>query len=246
MDQVEQGRREQGNAATEAGDAPAGPEVRQRAVRGARTTGPALWPVGLCRGRHAEGAAGLAEGPVAALPLLGVERRLVRRAEAVWEQLRPPAGVPPAGAIHALNSPVFAGNAVLFALPPHPSEPDCTSLRILRIGQNLAELGVVGIGPVRAQSGAGAGVAGRLAALVARACAKREPVVVEIDAPGRDRPGILLRAIALPFAAPVGVAQPSGPLAVVVASWRTLLSAAETENLQRELAAALEWLRGTH
>ncbi|WP_448581069.1 hypothetical protein [Thermaurantiacus sp.] len=197
-------------------------------------------------GRHAEGDAGRVEGPAAALPLLGVERRLVRRAEAVWEQLRPPAGLPPAGAMHAFQSPMFSGNAMLFALPPHPAEPDCTLPRILRIGPNLAELGLVATGPVCASDGTRATVTQRLAALVERACAQMAPVVVEIDAPGQERPGVLLRAIALPFASPAGVTAPSGPLAVVVASWRNLLPAAETATLERELAEALAWLRGTH
>lgn len=261
MDEVRESRSGPGDeaaagAAASAAVAPGAARARApRAAAPALTPTAAPWPAGARRGRHADPDAGPVAGPAAALPMVGVERRLVRRAEAVWEQLRPPAGLPAAGAIHAFEAPLFADNAALFALPPHPSDPACALPRILRVGAKLAELGGLAPGPVGADGGAGATVAGRLAALVERATAGAVPVVVEIDSPGRapgddaagrDRPGVLLRAIALPFAPPARLAAPSGPLAVVIASWRTLLSADETARLQRELAAALEWLHGTH
>lgn len=256
MDQLEKGqRRARGRGGAAAGGAAGGSDTgggagaaapRSGGTRPARAARAAPWPVGMRRGVHAEGGSALVEGPVPAVPIFGVERRLVRRAEAVWDELRPASGLPPAGAIHALETPLFADNSVLFALPPHPSEPGCTLPRILRVGRKLAELGIVHQGPVSADGSARADVAARLAALVERACAQQEPVEVEIDAPDRDRPGVLLRAIALPFAAPAGVAAPAGSLALVIASWRTLLSDAEAADLQRELAEALAWLRGTH
>ncbi len=248
MDQVEKGRDAPARAATEAetgeARAPAGRPVRS-----------APWPVAQRRGRHAdEGLAVLDEAvpglPLPGLPLFGVERRLVRRAEAVWEQLRPAGGLPPAAAIHAFETPMFTDSAMLCALPPHPLDPGCAAPRILRVGRKLVELGIRQTGPVTADGGARATLAARLAALVERATAQGGPVVVEIDSPGgsagKRETGVLLRAIALPFASPATDAGPAGPVAVVIASWRTLLSAAETADLQRELAAALAWLRGTH
>jgi hypothetical protein len=51
---------------------------------------------------------------------------------------------------------------------------------------------------------------------------------------------LLMRAIALPFAGVRG-GQP-GATAIVIASWRKLLSAEETQALHRELAAAIDWM----
>ncbi len=263
MDQSERPRRQAGVTGIDGATVPSGLAAP---TQGGRKSAPGLhqpWPAGTRSGAHADARAGLAVGPAEALPLIGVERRLVRRAEALWDQLRQPGGLPEAGAIKVLETPMFADNAVLFALPPHPSDPCCRLPRILRVGRKIAELGIVSAGPVAADGGAEATVAARLAALVERAVAGRAPVVVEIDAPDRasggapgdpargdaarrQQPGLLLRAIALPFAAPGGMSAPAGPLAVVIASWRMLLSADEAADLQRELAAALEWLRGTH
>ncbi|WP_194744751.1 hypothetical protein [Thermaurantiacus tibetensis] len=237
-----------------AGPERAGPERAGPGAGAGREAGP--WPRGQRHGPHADSSPadpGALALPPVAMPVLGLERRLVRRAEAVWEQLRPAGSLPPAAAIHAFETPLFAESAALFALPPHPLAPDCPHPRILRIGTRLGELGLVEPGPVAPDTAPAATVAARLAAMVARAVAEGAPVVVEIDTTaagprsgGADsRRGILLRAIALPFAPPPREA-PAGHLAVVVASWRTLLSAEETADLQRELAAAMEWLRGTH
>ena len=56
--------------------------------------------------------------------------------------------------------------------------------------------------------------------------------------PTAGRPQLLLRAVALPFAADA-----RGDIrCVVIASWRKLLSAEETAALHRELAAAMKWM----
>jgi hypothetical protein len=177
-------------------------------------------------------------------PPLGIERRLVRRAQAMWESLRAGAPLPPAQAAAAFHGRLFDEHAIEFALPPHPADPQSHRLRITRVGQAIASLGLASPGSIEPDMAIRAAVGQRLAALGARAVALCEPILFEIDTtsapcvPGM--PPILLRAVALPFARPEGLA---GPTVVVVASWRHLLPPQEAAAIQKELAAAIDWLR---
>ncbi|MFN7175728.1 MAG: hypothetical protein ACK4MX_02440 [Thermaurantiacus sp.] len=182
----------------------------------------------------------------------GVERRLVRRAEAVWDSLCLGAALPPASAAGALLAAPFATHAVMFAFPPHPAGRQSVLPRIVHCGEAMAELGISEPGPVAPDGSSTASPASQLAMLAARAVAMREPMVLERDSltlvdhgsdasPDRDMGSLLLRAVALPFAAEAG----SGPLVVTIASWRRLLSMAEAESLASELRAAVAALRAT-
>lgn len=194
--------------------------------------------------------AGETTGCSAEAPVAGVERRLVRRAEAVWEALCVGAALPPASAAGALLSAPFAAHALMFAFPPHPGDAEAVLPRIVRCGAALAEIGIARPGPVTLDGHAGAPAVAQLAMLAARAVALREPTLLERDsltlagagtdaAAGGHLGAMLLRAVALPFT-PEGAA---GPLVVVIASWRRLLSEEETASLASELRAAIAALK---
>lgn len=194
--------------------------------------------------RGAEAALPTGLGSAQAGPPLGIERRLVRRAEALWESLRAGAPLPPSQAAAAFHGRLFDEHAIELSLPPHPADPSSHAARIVRIGQAVASLGLATPGSVAPDIAIHAGVAERLAALAERAVALAEPVLLEIDTtacpalPGM--PALLLRAVALPFAQGSHAA---GPTVVVVASWRHLLPPEEAAAIQEELAAAIDWLR---
>jgi hypothetical protein len=167
--------------------------------------------------------------------IMGIERRLVRRAEAQWRNLRPAAdgrALPPAESASALLRAPFAGHALLVTLAPaSASRPD-----IGWVGDALAALADEPVGP-----GGGAAVIERLAALGARAIRQGEPLHLDTDEdvpePGSGPAQLLMRAVALPLAP-----GPDGACAIVIASWRRLLSGEETAALHRELAAAMDWM----
>lgn len=181
-------------------------------------------------------------GPFQGLPAALVERRLIRRAEALWVEHCPEGGLPPASALSAFAAPGFAEHSLLFSAGGAPGEP---RLRPHRAGAALAPLLASG----RCVGDPPAPLSQGLAGLAARALAQGGPAELEVEpAPaGQDEPGLLLRAIALPFGPARGGrsapgATPSGAV-LVVASWRQLLSAEETHTLHRELAQALGRLR---
>jgi hypothetical protein len=196
---------------------------------------PAVWSA---RPRFAEVLGGAHDR--AAPPTQGLERRLPRRAERLWSELKGDGEVPPAAAVEALLAPPFAGLAMLVSVGRD------RRLRLLHAGEQLAQLGV-GPGPIRPcpSNAAGAAVADRLGGLALEAveagCPQHMDSDYEADV-GGGPPGLLLRAVALPLA-PAAARREAG-LAVVVVSWRTLLSSAETADLHRELRAAMLWLGG--
>lgn len=167
----------------------------------------------------------------------GIERRLPRRAELLWNRLRGEAPLPPAEAAGALLAPPFATLAILVTRPVRGTA------QIAYAGSEVGSLGVVSIGPARADPRPQAPVPDRLVALSLAAIARGRPQHLDSDfdpdtaAPG---PGLLFRAVALPLA-PDPASGLEG-LAVAVLSWRKLLSPAETEALHLELRAAMAWL----
>jgi hypothetical protein len=209
------------------------------------------WPLAPARGfDHGDthspddpGDAGMAD-----VPVVGVERRLVRRAEALWEQIRGTRDLPPGRAATLFAAPPFESHSLELAFPPHGDLPGEPLPRIGRLGQVLGGLSPLSSGPVRPDMGRDAPLPARLAALAERALLLKAPVHVEVDSPRDGRaaapmPGILLRAVALPFRAPVAQ-PPAGPTVILVASWRQMLSEQETRDLHRELAAAADWMKG--
>lgn len=186
-------------------------------------------------------APGVPAGPVA-LPMspdmpTGIERRLPRRAELLWNALRGKAPLPPAEAAGALLAPPFATLAILVTMPIRGAP------QIAYAGSEIGSLGPASVGPARADARPQAPIPDRLVALSLAAIAAAEPMHLDSDfdpdtaAPG---PGLLFRAVALPLA-PDPASGLAG-LAVAVLSWRKLLSHAETEALHLELRAAMSWL----
>lgn len=201
------------------------------------------WPLAMPRDElPAWGAPG--EGAIA--PIVGIERRLVRRAELLWEQLRGDAPLPDRAALRQFLVSSFAPQALLVT---GSSRNGGMVFTIEAVGSRLDALGLFAPGPVAPSDAPDAPAAGRLAALAGTALERAGPALLEIDAPGmvpdnaaaEAATGVLLRAIALPFAAEPGGAQP----VLVVASWRQLLSPEETARLHGELASAAQWVR-TH
>ena len=189
-------------------------------------------------------------------PAIGIERRLVRRADMLWDRLRGAAPLPAPELAGRFDQPPFGASAMLVAFPPPaPGGPatgagalPCAPARILRVGGSLARFGLApggwpAAGPGQAQGGEGAPAAA-LIALAARAVRRGEPALIERDTlllpgdPARDNDGLgalLMRAVALPFAAAEG----TGPLAAVIVSWRQLLSEEEAAELAGELESAM-------
>lgn len=179
----------------------------------------------------------------AALPMMGIERRLARRAEALWESLRGNSRLPPAAAAAGFLAPPFADHAMQVgpARGPGPSSPG--SLAVSFVGAALLKLGFVERGWIQPDGAQSAPLGAQLVFLAQRAMASGTPLLLasesaqvgkrcEVVAP------LLLRAIALPFLADAG----SAAQAIVITSWRLLLSADETVALHRELAAAIDWM----
>lgn len=186
-------------------------------------------------------APGLSPGEVT--PMAGVERRLARRAEALWETLRGPAALPPAAASAVFLAPPFAAHALLFQLSPQAAGRAHERLRVAFVGEAVQSLDIVSPGVIVPDNTPTAPLGPRLAAVAALAIATASPAVFDSDpavghALVKARAPMLMRAMALPLAAG-DCAEPS---AIVIASWRALLSADETVALHRELAAAIDWM----
>lgn len=171
---------------------------------------------------------------------MGIERRLPRRAEVLWNRLRGDEALPPAAAAAALLAPPFSTQALLVTKPAR-GRP-----QIAYAGSDMPHLGVVGIGAAVADARPSAPIAPRLVALALSAIAAGAPKHLDSDfdpdIPG-PQPGILFRAVALPLAP--DAADGLAGLAVAVLSWRKLLSAAETAALHSELRAAVSWMGST-
>ncbi|MCG2841689.1 hypothetical protein L6Q21_11925 [Sandaracinobacter sp. RS1-74] len=193
--------------------------------------------------------AGVRPAPVGEAPS-GVERRLVRRAELLWAKLAGELPMPAADRVGELLRPPFAAQALLLEMP-------AGGLATLGfVGDSLALIAGLSPGILPEPSGLSR-VGARLVALGRKAAALGQPCLYDSDdaeaADGERADGqLLMRAIALPLS---GVLQPGGGLfgradrglapgasVAVVASWRKLLSAEETNALHRELAAAIEWM----
>lgn len=215
----------------------------------ARVRGASPW--GLLRRHQPPAAERLAAPPApvasaaAPAPAPGtVERRLGRRAEALWASLPAGAGgLPDARGADRLLDPPFGAHALLVGLPP-AGAPAGAAPRMLHVGRGLVALAAAA--PGSGYPGGPSPLTTRLVALACAAAAGGRVLHLEsgdigddTGAAAPDGSGSLVwRAIGLPFAASAD----SGPLAVVIASWRRRLSAAETAALHRELAAAIDWM----
>lgn len=163
---------------------------------------------------------GVDKGPVAPL---GIERRIVRRAEAVWQGLLGGQQLPPAAAAKILLKPPFSTGAMLLV-----------DRRITYVGEGLLGLGVE-LSPSIRRAGS---LAARLTELGISAIHNKCPMLFDTDNyPDEEQlAGLLARAIALPLApSPAGAHS-----AVIVASWRRLLPDDKADVLQREFSAAMK------
>ncbi len=169
--------------------------------------------------------------------LSGIERRLPRRAEVLWDRLRGDADMPPADVAGALLGAPFSTQALLVTKPVR-GQP-----QIAYAGTDISWLGPATVGPAKADSRPTAPIPYRLAALALSAIAAGKPTYLDSDFDpdtAGPSPGILFRAVALPLAA--DPASGLEGLAVSVLSWRKLLSKDETDALHSELQAAISWL----
>jgi hypothetical protein len=169
--------------------------------------------------------------------LSGIERRLPRRAELLWEQLRRGAPMPTRTASARLLEAPFRDHALMVAWGGHGQAA------IAFAGAELAALGGFRPGPIEPKAAPDAPIAERLAALAGEAVRHGEPRHLDSDldpdlAVGRSP--LLFRAVALPLAGEDGAPDH----AIVVLSWRRLLSPGETADLHRELQSAIGWLSG--
>ena len=173
-----------------------------------------------------------------------VERRLVRRAEVLWARLAGDQPLPPAFLADELLRPPFRSQALVLEMPIN------APARISFVGETLSRLTNLSPG-ADSDAEIATRLGTRLVALARRAATLREAVHYDSDkeraqaaADGEDTQ-LLMRAIALPLSGVCGYrpeGETPGTTAVVIASWRKLLSAEETRALHRELAAAIDWM----
>ncbi len=171
----------------------------------------------------------------------GLERRLPRRAETMWEQLATHDTPPPESAAAQFLRGDYGANALRLCATGNGDYlldfigEGLQSITQLHCGRYLD--GCHGADQLATQIGE------ELIGLAQAAIRQTTPVRLETERiANRIHPGhphLLLRAVALPFSA----SGAAGPLAVVVASWRKLLSLEETAALHRELTAAMDWIR---
>ena len=180
-----------------------------------------------------------------------VERRVVRRAENLWRQLAEGAELPAAARAADLLHSGLRGKALLLEAPP------AQSARVAFVGERLAELCGLVAGPLLQALRRADVVGEQLVALAEKAILVAAPChfesgsgsAVDVDnsqAGNRDSNlQLLMRAVALPFARPaaLGGGVSAAGSAVVVVSWRKLLSREETRALHRELKAAMDWMQ---
>ena len=166
----------------------------------------------------------------------GLERRLPRRAETMWEQLASSPQLPPAASAAQFLRIPYAGNAMLLRHLPGQA------LHIEAVGEALQAITQLRCGAYAGGREHVAALGQQMLELAQVALARGAPMRMESERlsqrPSAGRPHLLLRAVALPFAPDDRGEQ----LCVVVCSWRKLLSAEETAALHRELAAAMNWM----
>lgn len=170
-------------------------------------------------------------------PVHGIERRLVRRVEALWHSLCEDDGLPPVSSLATLLAEPYGSQAALFRIPSRAPGKRAAAVPHF-VGNRLQAVGG-GKGATRSA------LMRRLGLLASEALAGRRPAYFdsELESPGiradSDGPALMVRAIALP------VRQTRGSAAsiVVVASWREILSARDTQALQQELATAIAWMQ---
>lgn len=225
------------------GEAPTGPADRPPSPWRARAVAPGTVPAARLPRPEPDSAHPLPDLPDVAIRPVGpteattIERRLVRRAERLWRSLKPDGALPPAAAVASLLQPPFGSQSVLLLLPL------AGPVRVAFVGEALAGLRLLDCG--RAPTGDSTGA--RLCAMGVASTLRGGPMLFDSDldtpggglAPRPGAPALLMRAIALPFA---GSGAATGA-AVIVASWRKLLSATETAALHAELAAAIGRIR---
>ncbi len=192
-----------------------------------------------------------------------IERRMVRRAEAMWLGIggdTQPDALPDGREARAFLRPQFGANALLCEAADGEAPmiveagPALLSLADFQPGPLLASAGQPGRTAERASGSAmhqpgGCLHIGRVLAelgertmrLGQRCRFDADTAQLPLGAHGPLRPPMLVRAIGLPFERTLS-GRP-GRSAVVVASWRKLLSTEETRALHAELAAALDWIK---
>lgn len=157
----------------------------------------------------------------APIPPLGVERRVIRRAEALWKTLRGTNLLPPAAAARELLTPPYARCAMLMI-----------GRYTMYVGNGLKELGVE-LSPHRPPQGS---FPARLEKLAATSIRMGIPMVFDTNFHPQEKQlrNLLARAIALPFAP----SKTTLSSVVVVASWRIILSDEATNAIHEELSSA--------
>lgn len=222
-------------------------QARQGAIRSPAAPAPAQrsWVDPAAAGAHPATPAGDPTGePARNLPFdgNGVERRLVRRAEAFWARQAADLDLPGGPLALDFARAPFADKALIIDLPagrPAAVRHCGEDLRCIAdpLQQDPAQADA---GPAGPRSWLGA----QLLALGQKAAATGHCALFDSDhSPDVARtadPLLLVRAIALPYSG--DCTGGPGAAAVVVASWRKLLSAEETRALHRELAAAIDWM----
>lgn len=186
----------------------------------------------------------LVPGAGEAAPFSGVERRLVRRAEVLWEYLCGEESVPHASEASALLAAPFVDNALLIVYPrldaTIPAGVRIPAI-IAHVGEKTIGLGPIATGEIHPDASPDAPLACRFAATGARAVVNGAPERLDSeDLPTHDTPGaapILMRSLALPIHN-----NSNSSAAIIIISWRKLLSIDETVALHREMAAANAWL----
>ncbi|QMW23725.1 hypothetical protein [Sandaracinobacteroides saxicola] len=168
--------------------------------------------------------------PLPPLPLvaeMGIERRLVRRAEALWSRLHSPDALPAGAHAETLLAYPFGPVALHIAALDGAPRLVTAGCAIRRLLPRAALPGA----PLDPRPETGAPLLSQAAALARLAHRRGWPARIDGEFPLDGHDGaLLLRAVALPLA---------DHSAILVASWRQLLGAAETRALQSEFLAAM-------
>lgn len=198
-----------------------------------------------CRSRRQAAEEAIASAPMwSSMPI--IERRTVRRAEAIWAQLAAHQHLPDPVKVDELLRNRMGRRSMLLQTP-HDAPA-----QIVCVGDRLSVLTGLVSGVVPDIIGQSTALGAELIALAEKAILAAAPCQFEsgadaahdIDNSRSDNRAnnlqLLMRAVALPFARP-GRPDKAGS-AVVVTSWRKLLSREETRALHRELRAAMHWI----
>lgn len=187
-----------------------------------------------------------AQSELASSPTLGLERRLVRRAEAVWSHLCKDEKLPRLGDASLLLQAPFGNQSALVTRDPgfrdSASLHDGAGLRLSYVGGRLAQLGIDSPGPLDELTDPGARLFTALVAEALETGSTAHLASEDMESGIIARPGgpaLLLRAVALPFAGAEPADGNSAVAAIVIASWREFLSEGDTRALHAELARAV-------